>query len=418
MKKTILVLSLICYAAITIAQPGSYTCKRKLDNVSAKGYYSIPLSPEILAQMKSGTSDIRIFNITEKDTTEIPYLMRYYSSSVDEVEIPYERINDSYNQKCCSYLTLKLDKKQVVNRIQLMIAENNFDKRVMVEGSNDNKQWFTIAEHLRIVRFKNGTENYTYSQLEIPNSEYFYIRLKFDDDSSLPVTVENAYAYADKTTEGKYYSFKHNKLTQTENKKEKRSEVILEYPMNYQFDYITLKSDKGSDYYRNINIYKSIGTTHTEKGDIENWVAVGSGVISSKENVRYFLYDTQTKKLKIEIVNYDDQPIKITDVTAYGTQIDLAAELPASGSLYLYYGKEGDEYPTYDLAHFQEKIPEQLKSVNYGTEEQKIISPEPPKDGLVTNKTWLWVIMGVVIAIIGYFALSMIKKEEKGSSEQ
>ena len=183
-KLKILHFSFLLIAASCLGQPGSYSYKRKLEPVTAKGFFAIPLSPEILAQMRSVNSDIRIYNITEKDTTEIPYEMRYYATSTDEQEINYDRINDSYNQKCCSYVTLKLNSREVVNRIQLDVEENNFDKRVMVEGSNDNKQWFTIAEHLRIVRFRNETENYTYSQLEIPNSEYSYIRLKFDDDSS------------------------------------------------------------------------------------------------------------------------------------------------------------------------------------------------------------------------------------------
>lgn len=395
------------------AQADSYLYKRKLDNIPAAGYFSIDLQPEVLANMKSTNSDLRIYNITEKDTVEIPFHIQYFGTYVEESEISYERINDSYNQKCCSYLTLKLGKKQVVNRINLDVEENNFDKRVMVEGSNDNKQWFTIAEHLRIVRFKNGSENYTYSQLEIPNSEFSYIRLKFDDDSSPRITVKSANAFEDVTVEGKYIPISNSRISQTENKKEKISEVIVEYPMNYQFDYITLKSDATSDYYRNINIYRSAGTFTTAKGEQDSWVAVGSGVLTSKEDYRFYLFNTQTRKLKIEIVNYDDQPVKISEVKAFAMQIRLAAQLPASSNIYLFYGKEGDTGPVYDMAHFQEKIPENLTAINYGPEEVKLLPLKAGKEGLITNKTWLWIAMAVVIILIGYFALSMLKKEQE-----
>lgn len=413
MKNNILTLAFAICSLLAFAQPDSYLFKRKLNTITDTGYYSISLDPEILARSKSGLNDIRLFSCTEKDSIEIPYLVEWMGNKVEGSSVSFERINDSYNQKCCSYITLKFPRKQIINQIKLDVTDDNFDKRVMVEGSYDNGKWYVIAEHLRIVRLRNGTVDFYYPILDIPDSEYNYFRLKFDDDGSKKITIMNASAFENKVTEGKYRELKVVKQTQKENKKEKISEVYVDFPANYMLSYITLSSKGKTDFYRNINIYRSVGTYKTANGEHESWEAIGSGVISSKEGNKFHLWNSQTKKLKIEIINYDDQPVEISDVKAFSEEIRLLTQLPISDNTWICYGKENDQAPVYDLVHFREKIPTTLKETGYGIEEVKILPLKPGKEGLITNKTWLWVAMVVVILLIGYFALTMLKKENE-----
>jgi hypothetical protein len=407
---TILIPLLI--SSVAFAQSDKYSYKRKLNKVEKEDYYAIPILPEVLARCKSNLNDIRLYNFKENDTSEVPYIMEWLGTKNEQTAIPFELINDTYNEKRCSYVTLKFTKKQTINQIVLNISDANFDKNVKLEGSNDNKNWFTIKEHLRIVRFNNSDDHFEYTTLDFQNTEFTYFRLKFDDNPNSRITVTNAYAYENKASQGSYCELKMNKWIQKENKKEKTSEIIIDLPYMYMVNYITLKSNSKNDFYRNINVYGSNGVLHTPKGDKENWYLLNTSVLTSIENNPIRLNNEAIQKLKIEIINYDNEPIEINDIKAFGEQCRLVASLPASDNMYLAYGKSNDNGATYDLEHFKTKIPKNLTEINYGIEQVKTITIEKP-NALIQNKKWLWIAMGVVILLIGYFALSMLKKEQE-----
>ncbi len=413
MRSKIIATLFLLLSVKAFSQLSSYSYTRKLNTVTTENYYTIPLLPEVMAACKS-QNDIRIYNVGEKDTVEVPYLMEWLGDKTEEIPIPFELINDVTHLKCCSYVTLKMSKKRVINHIYLDVAENNFDKLLSIEGSNDNKEWFTIRQHLRIAGFQNAENNFKSTALYFPSAEYSYFRIKFDDESSNKITITSAAAFETTTTKGNYteppVAVKH----QVENKTRKTSERIVELPADYLISYITLKSNSKADFYRDVNIYKFNGIYHLPKKDEELWEQVASGIVASNEDNTFVLNNIKTKKLKIEIINYDNQPITLDDIRFFAEKAQLVAKLPASDHLYLAYGKENADAPVYDLIHFKEKIPAALSEVNYGKEENN--AGEKVKAGvqpLMTDKKWLWLVMLVVILVIGYFALSMLKKEKE-----
>lgn len=79
-------------------------------------------------------------------------------------------------------------------------------------------------------------------------------------------------------------------------------------------------------------------------------------------------------------------------------------------SYYLVYGKDYENKPNYDLAHFTDEIPDSLISLNLG-EEQKIEQKEPTtKEPLFKNKNLLWGLILLIIVSLSWFSLQMIKK--------
>jgi hypothetical protein len=97
-----------------------------------------------------------------------------------------------------------MKKKMIINMIKLNVLENNFDKVLSIEGSNDNNEWFAIAEHLRITGFDNADSKFRSTAVRFPSAEYNYFRIKFDDDSSPKITVTDAYAFEKNTIRGSY----------------------------------------------------------------------------------------------------------------------------------------------------------------------------------------------------------------------
>jgi len=223
----------ILLGANALAQPDAYMYKRKLAPVAKEDYYSVPLQPEIVAHCKNNLNDLRLYDAGIKDTLEIPYIVDWQGDKTEQNTVPFELINDVTHLKSCSYLTLKPAKKMVINRIDLGVTETNFDKMLGIEGSNDNKEWFTIKEHLRITAFQNAEARFRSTELHFPSAEYSYFRIKFDDDGSDKINVNSAAAYEIKTTKGNYNLLPALLKPQPENKKEKTSELIVELPADY-----------------------------------------------------------------------------------------------------------------------------------------------------------------------------------------
>ncbi|RZK19573.1 MAG: hypothetical protein EOO86_07205 [Pedobacter sp.] len=75
----------------------------------------------------------------------------------------------------------------------------------------------------------------------------------------------------------------------------------------------------------------------------------------------------------------------------------------------LYYGNDKTTTPSYDIANFENKIPKDLTFTAIGEEEKNpaysIITEKP----LFENKAWLWVLMAVIIALLGWFSFKMLR---------
>jgi hypothetical protein len=78
---------------------------------------------------------------------------------------------------------------------------------------------------------------------------------------------------------------------------------------------------------------------------------------------------------------------------------------------YLVYGNKNAEQTNFDLTHFIEKIPANLSEISLGTEQIIPQKSENLTKPLFENKMWLWLIMGIIILLLGFFTLKMMKKE-------
>jgi hypothetical protein len=89
--------------------------------------------------------------------------------------------------------------------------------------------------------------------------------------------------------------------------------------------------------------------------------------------------------------------------------IELASELKP-GSNYLCYGNADSRMPSYDIAHFAEKIPDELTAVTLGAVED-LRAPVVTRSPLLESKRWLWAVIVVMIALLGYFTMKMMKQK-------
>lgn len=404
--KTLILLFLSIAAYFTgWGQEYQYSCD--IEGVNDQ-WQKIILPNAIFGKVNDNLSDIRIYGIREnKDTIEIPYLLKQLSAKTESEEISFEQINTAYSQKGYFY-TFEIPVKHSINQIKLDFTEKNFDWKIELEGSQDQKVWFTLLDNYRIVSVKNELTDYQFTRLKFPDANYRFFRLTVLSEKN--PGLKAARISEQKITDGIYRTYKVSGQTVQENKKTKATEidVVLESPV--PVSQIKIGIADTLDYYRPVIVQYLSDSTKTDKGWNYYYRTLSSGTLSSIEKNSFSFESTIANKLKIIVHNNDNQPLHYGEVEVSGTVYELIARFDEPARYVLSYGNKNVFRPSYDINYFSNKIPEGLKAVtleNCRENQQVKISKE---NTLFNNKNWLWGIMLIIIFLLSWFTLKMIRK--------
>jgi hypothetical protein len=407
------VVLILFITTLSRAQMPAYQYKRSIQNISQKGWYIIPLPSAVMAKLSINFNDLRIFDITGVDTTEIPYLSEILQPKTEKKEVPFIILNQSHKQTD-TYVTLKQSSKSMVNMIHLELSDRNFDGLVTVEGSTDQKEWFMIRDNHRMVRINNDYVNYDYTDLYFNQSNYEYFRLTIKPVYySRKIKVRGASMYMLEDDKGSYDELMIQKKDIQQKKAEKFTEITVQLSNRYMISKLSLVITSDKDYYRRFDGHYLTEIVKTPKGDVEQWASFYSGIVSSIEDNTFHFPRIQSNKIKITIHNRDDQPLSISEIKLWEEQVRLKAELLPDRDYYMVYGKTEAPAPQYDIVYFKDKIPDIMLTALIGPE----MICSQPSDNTITpwfvSKWWLWSVMLLVIVILGYFSYQLIKGAKK-----
>jgi hypothetical protein len=292
--------------------------------------------------------------------------------------------------------------------MELFFKQQNFDWRLRLEGSADNKEWFEIVADYRILSFKNINSNYRFTKVSFPDSKYGYYRLKIKA-SEKPKLI-NAKLDLQKITPAGYndFSVKDTQIKSNRTTKQTSIEVTLSTPVPTSF--LALDIQNSFEYYRPMTIKYLKDSVETEQGWHYNYQTLSKNTLSSMENDGFNFDSTILQKLKIVIENYDNEPLTINSVKVKGYVHELVARFSEPATYYLSYGKNNPTKPNYDISRFENSIPLNLSTLQLKTpiaiEKTMADKTEP----LFKNKLWLWIVMGLIILVLGWFSIKMIKQ--------
>jgi hypothetical protein len=409
-----LLIILFFISSISFGQLGKYSFYREIGNVNQKGYYSIPLGPEVLGKCKADFCDFRVYEVSPNDTIEAPYIMNWNDDEFKNLEYSAKLIDKSYKKNCCSFITLKFEEPKEINEIHLDIVQNNFDKLVKIEGSQDNRDWKTIEENMRIVGF--GFDDYKYAQIHFSPSTFRFFRITLDDSNSKPIEITGASTWFNKFLSGSFTKIENVQVIRSEKKEAaqnyrsakgrtiakdavNQTELKIVLPKRICLHHLKIASKDSGDFYRFYTY------TDAEK------TSSGSGVFSSLDKGRYTIVPMEkviSSSLTLTINNKDDRPVENIVVEVYGQNAELYSKLDPEKNYLLAYSVPNDRKPQYDMEYFSTKLPQSIGAVSVGDEKNtKEIKPIEP---LVKNQKWLWITLGGLILIIGAFAFSLMKK--------
>lgn len=404
-KHSILIFSILLFLN-TQAQIKGYSYKRELQGIKDT-WHSISIPTDMFSKVSPSLADIRIIGITDKnDTIEAPYIIALSEDKITKKEIAFNQINESKNEQGY-FFTFEIPTATTINQIELELGQQNFDWRVLLEGSQNQQQWFSIIDNYRILSVENEQTHFQFTKLIIPNSKYRYYRLCIK--SAEKPYLSSAKILLDERVDGNLTNYK-VKSTKIESvKKETIVEIELQSVVPVNFLDIKIKND--FDYYRPIRIDYLADSVNTDKGWKHSYFSVESDTVNSFEKNEFRFSSKFAKQFRIVIDNQDNKPLTIDSVSVKGYKYELNARFTESAKYFMIYGNKNAYAPSYDIALFTDKIPAALSALNLG-EEQYIGKEEKQKGNpLFQNKLWLWGIMLVIIALLGWFSLKMIKNK-------
>ncbi len=394
---------ILLFSRPVIAQWAQYDYQRPIKSITT-GWQKIILPETMFEKLNPELSDLRIMGIVGHDTLEAPYILRSSAEIFNTVDIPFQLLNQTENTEGYFY-TFQIKGDFNSDEIQLDFVQQNFDWKVKVEGSNDQKQWFTILDQYRIVAIHNAITDYTFSTLQFPEAKYSFFRLLiYANEKPGLSSAKVRQAVADK---GLYNTYTTKTMAQQIGKE---SQLELYLKNKVPISRLEVKIANQYDYYRSFKLDYLIDSTKTQKGWIKNYRELASGTLSSLGTNLFQLNEVMASRLRLTIDNQDNSPLQVDNITISGVEKSLITRIEKEGQYFLVYGSSKATTPNYDIENFKDKIPVNNPSLELGSEQIIAHEVEAAAKPLFENKIWLWALMGLIIVVLGGFSFKMMRK--------
>ncbi len=405
-KDKMMVIALLAASSFSFGQIEKYDYKRELGTISAQ-WHKIILPDDMFGKVRPDLSDIRIYGITaNNDTVEAPYLIRLTTEKTSDKKVIFKTLNVSHNEKGY-YFTFDIPAEEPINRIDLEFNRQNFDWRVNLEGSNDQREWFIILEDYRILSIRNESTDFQFTTINFPDSKYRFFRVLVKANEK--PRLENAVISLHEESEGLYNDYPVNEISVKEDKPGKQTVVDLKLQMPVPVSLIKINIADTFDYYRPVRVRYLVDSVETEQGWKYNYSTLAAGTLTSIESNEFLIDNRILQRLRITIDNQDNPPLIIEGVVVKGYVHELAVRLTEPATYFLVYGNERAKAPNYDINRFVDKIPENLTPLEMGPEISTKKEVVHGQRSLFADKGWLWAIMTVIILILGWFSIKMIR---------
>ncbi len=402
MRKASIVLCAVLAVLQAAGQSRGFHFQRSFD-APAEGWYSISLPPDVFRHTQPGLGDIRILSIEGSDTTETQFIIRTLRDEAGDELVDLPIFNRS-SRNGVQYLTVELKNDQPINRLDLSIAERNFDGTVQLEGSDDKKEWFAIDSLRRILSILDDGVDFNATAINFPVSHYKFLRMGVK--ANVPLTIHGA-TFANQSAKPGVRISARAKFNLKQDKATKESILDVSLPDLQLIDQITIDASSASDYYRAVTIEALRDSTRTQKGWYYSYDHLYTGYITSVRDHKFSFSETLAKRIRVTVRNGDNATLQYKGVTVSGPRVELVAQLKKARYI-LVYGNTRARMPSYDLAHFPDKIPADAPELSPGPP-QDLSKPIADQHSFLSNKIWLWGILGVIIAVLGFFTLRMMK---------
>jgi hypothetical protein len=262
----------------------------------------------------------------------------------------------------------------------------------------------------------NGSNSETSLEkaISIPLNNYRYLRLDFDDKSSISINVLEIGIYENEYFPSKMLALDNFTQELPNSSVGKMTQIGFKTNATHKVDAISFEI--GTEFYRrsaNIVVEKQSKV----KNKIESYEEVlSSFTLSSEGSNSLSFYDLHLSDFTLQIENQDNPPLGIESITFFQKPKYLVSYLKAGHS---YQVEVNDELsrPSYDLAYFISKNINDLQEAGISNLEQLLIPEAASEDSRPQSfwetKLFMWLAIGIGGLLVLYFAVSMLRDMSK-----
>lgn len=397
MRSSALLIFIVLGLSAASAGQEEFAFKRKIEG-GKEGWARIELPDEIYTRLRPDLADLRIFAVSASGTSEqVPFLIdRGGAGSVRRVDF---RLINQTRGGGGRYYTFEPLETSYVNRLVLSFGVRNFDWKVSLEGSNDQRDWQTIVDDYRVLGISNELADYRFTTIEFPQTKFAYFRLFVPTDQDpgpVAATLELV-----STARRDLTSYSVENFSVSEDADRKRTVVDLTLTNVVPVSAVNFEVADRIDYFRPATIGYSVGGR-----DGERYERLGTFILSSFDTGPYGFEEARSGRFRITIENGDSPPLRITSVGALGYRYELKARLPKAEEYWVHYSDPDATRPVYDIENFSEQIPDELPELGLGSE----VESARPNAAYFESTVWLWAALAVVILLIGWFSVRLLRK--------
>lgn len=357
--------------------------------------------------------DLRVYGKTSTgDTVEAAYLIRSLKQSpvISKWSLPI--INQS-NTNGAYYYSFQVPSDSIVSRIQLDFGIRNYDWQVTLEGSDNGTDWFTVLSSYRLVAISNPETNFSYSTLNFQRVGYRLLRLKVPAIIDPLLSSATVQFQQPATALPEFYSTNLQQRISQENKKT-IVDISLDKIMPVSVFLFELAETEA--FKRSFSIEYVTDSTNNNGAKQYIYSILSAAALSSTTSALFFTNEVFAKSFRIIIENNDNAALNIQAVKPGGFGYELLVRVGKPGNYWMSYGDKSVTAPQYDIAAFVPASTDSFYTAAAGEETAVVIITPYNNKSFWSSPTFLWMLMGLIILLLGWFALSMIRNRQKESS--
>ncbi|MEO7313208.1 MAG: hypothetical protein ABIX01_22675 [Chitinophagaceae bacterium] len=374
----------------------NFAFSSSLPPADSNEFYRIPLSAIILARCKGNMNGIRLYDNSGK---EVPFIMNDQESSAMASFVPFPILSKTIQPDKKMHVVIRNTEK-LVEQLMLEIQNTAADRTVNISGSPDTKQWFIIKENIPIHMGELGAKGAYNTTIDIPPVTYSYLDISFNNKDLLPANIISAGSYFyNKPGIVAYDTIGSISVTQHDSSS-KRTYGTISFSEAWPFESMLLRVT-GAPYFRRL---VTIGDNNS-----------GPTFTLSSAAVEWFPVNTRSTQVAFNIQNDDNPPLRLVKAAGLLRKQWLYTWLEKGKTYSLYFGDSLAGMPGYDLKYFKDLVPGDAPSLLPGSikNNEVLVAAPPAGDG---NKKWLWLAMGIGLAVLLFFTFRMTKELNKPGS--
>ena len=418
--KSIFSLIFLGISALGFAQKNDFSFKRAIKPNPATEWNKIEIPLPMYEKLNQNFSDIRIYQLSGKDSLEVPYLLsktQFASLENETTEYIGFKILNQTKTADGYYFTLESPITADIEEIDLHFSNQNFDWKITLEGSHDQKQWFSILENYRILSIQNSKTDYNFQLQAFEKTNYKFYRI-FIPSKETPI-LQRASMQEKFTPKIEFNKLLINNIKQTNSTKDKNSVITFSLPYKIPIYSLILNIEKNDAFSRPIEIKYLVDSVKTEKGWAKNYETFYYGkIIYYGAKDLHFSFSNNdviwAKDFQIIIENQDNAPITVKSVNAVSPKYFIYFKPKNEENYFLFYGNKKSSLPEYDLKLIEDKVFKLSKADASLSDEEKLPKKgKTTKEPLFKDKGWLWGVMILIICILGFFSYRMLSTKQE-----